>query len=109
MRAEVGGDEREAGDPRRQRAAGQEEVEARLDRAPRREPDAEDDDEVDREDRVVDPIRIQPDIADAANTINPLSPPPMTRISYPLAASSNTVSARVRASSPYALALGSTT
>ena len=61
-RAQVRGDEREAGDPRGQRAAREEVVEARLDVALRREPDAEDGDEVDRQDQVVDEIRIQPDL-----------------------------------------------
>jgi hypothetical protein len=45
-RAEVGRDEGEAGDPRRQRAAGQEVVEARVDVALGHEPHAEHDEEV---------------------------------------------------------------
>jgi hypothetical protein len=60
-RAEVRGDERDAGDPRRQRAAGEEVVEAGLDLALRAEADPEDDDEVDEDDRVVDRVRVQPD------------------------------------------------
>jgi hypothetical protein len=61
-RAEVRRDEREARDPRRQRAAGQEVVEAGLDVAPGGEADAQHGDEVDRQDRVVDRVGIQLDV-----------------------------------------------
>ncbi len=53
-RAEVGGDEGQAGDPGGQRPAGQEEVEVRLDRQTRDGADPEHHDEVDAEDRVVE-------------------------------------------------------
>ena len=61
-RAEVRGDERQAGDPGRQRAAGQEVVQARADVALGREPDAEHDGEVRRQDRVVDEVGVQPEV-----------------------------------------------
>ena len=54
LRAEVGGDERQAGDPGGNRAAGEEEVGARLDRPPQPEADAQDEHEVDRHDGPVD-------------------------------------------------------
>ena len=41
-RAEVGGNEREPGDPRRDRTPGQEEVRGRFEVAPQREADADD-------------------------------------------------------------------
>ena len=59
-RAEVGGDERQPGDPGRQRAAGEEEVEVGLDRQPGDEPDAQHDHEVDPQDHVVDRARMEP-------------------------------------------------
>ena len=65
-RAEVRRDEREAGDPRGQRAAREEVVEARPDVALRREADAEDDDEVRQQDRVVEPVRVEPHILHGA-------------------------------------------
>ena len=49
------------GDPGRQRAPRQEVVEAALDVALGREPDAEDDHEVRRQDRVVDEVGVEPD------------------------------------------------
>ena len=52
-RAQVGRDERDPGDPGRQRAAGQEEVRRGLDQAAQREPDPDDEDEVDDHQRVV--------------------------------------------------------
>ena len=66
-RAQVGGDEREAGDPRRQRATRQEEVEVGLDGQARDEPDPQDDHEVDREDHIVDRRR---DEASAFRTLS---------------------------------------
>jgi hypothetical protein len=53
-RAQIRGDERQTGDPRRKRSPGQEEVEIRLDRQPGDEPDAEHHREVNRDDHVVD-------------------------------------------------------
>ena len=61
-RAEVRGDEGEAGDPGGQRAAREEVVEARLDVALGGEADAEHDHEVRQQDRVVEPVRIEPHI-----------------------------------------------
>ena len=61
-RAEVGRDEGQARDPRRQRAAGQEVVQARLDVALGREPHAEDDEEVRGENRVVDEVGVEPEV-----------------------------------------------
>ena len=58
-RAQVGGDERQAGDPRGERPAGEEEVGARPDGAARDDADAQDDDEVDRQECVVQPSRVQ--------------------------------------------------
>jgi hypothetical protein len=60
QRAEIGGDEGQAGDPRRQRAARQEEVQIGLDRHPRDESDPQDHGEVDRQDDVVDRAGVQP-------------------------------------------------
>ena len=53
-RAEVGRDERQPGDPGRQRPAGQEEVDRVGDLAPGQQPDPEDDGEVEEDDQVVD-------------------------------------------------------
>ena len=61
-RAEVGRDEREAGDPGGQRAAREEVVEARLDVALGREADAEHGDEVEEQDQVVRDVGVQPQI-----------------------------------------------
>ena len=58
-RAQVRGDERQARDPCRQRAPGQEEVEIGLDRQPGDEPDAEHHREVDRDDHVIDRAGMQ--------------------------------------------------
>jgi hypothetical protein len=58
QRSEVGGDEGHAGDPRRQPAARQEEVDVGLDRQAGDDADAQDDQEVDREDRVVESARM---------------------------------------------------
>jgi hypothetical protein len=68
-RAEVGGDEGQARDPGGQRAAREEVVEARLDVAAGDEPDPEHGDEVDRQDRVVHEVHIEPQL-------HPLPPPP---------------------------------
>ncbi len=57
--AEVGGDERQSGDPRRQRTAGEEEVEAARHRAPGHDADADDEAEVERDQQVVDPVRVE--------------------------------------------------
>jgi hypothetical protein len=56
--AQVGGDEREAGDPGRQRAAGEEEVQAVGDPPAGGEPDSQDDGEVGRDERIVDEVRV---------------------------------------------------
>ena len=58
-RTQVRGDERQARDPCRHRAPGQEEVEIGLDRQPSDEPDAEHHREVDRDDDVVNRPRMQ--------------------------------------------------
>ena len=55
---EVGGDEREARDPGRERPAGEEEVDVGLDEQARDEADAEHDDEVDPEDHIIDRARV---------------------------------------------------
>ena len=60
-RAEVGRHEGQPGDPRGQRAAREEEVEVRLHQAARGEADAHDGDEVDRDDRVVQRRRVDPE------------------------------------------------
>ena len=60
--AQVGGDERQTGHPGGQRTPGEEEVEAGLHRAAGGEADAEDDDEVDRQDRVVEPVGGEPEL-----------------------------------------------
>ena len=103
-RAEVGRDERQAGDPRGQRPAGQEVVQARLDVALRGEPDPEDEDEVDRQDHVVDEVRVQPDVV---HFTLPLSK--CLRRPYPATGSSNRTGCRWRARLPNARALGRTT
>ncbi len=59
QRPEVGGDERQTGDPGGERAAGEEEVEVGLDREPRDEADSEHHDEVDRQDDVIDRARVK--------------------------------------------------
>jgi len=59
-RTEIGRDERQAGHPRGQGPAGQEEVGAVGDRPPRGEPDAEHRQEVEREDCVVEGIEVEP-------------------------------------------------
>ena len=74
QRSEVGGDEGEAGDPGRQRPAREEVVEARLDVALGREADAEHHDEVDEQDRVVDPVCVQPH--HQRTTLTRCAPPP---------------------------------
>ena len=61
-RTEVGGDERQPGDPGGQRAPRQEVVETALDVSLRREPDAEYDGEVRQDNRVVDPVGVEPDL-----------------------------------------------
>ncbi|WP_200309219.1 hypothetical protein [Streptomyces adelaidensis] len=58
--AQIGRDEREARDPGGQGAPGEEEVEARSHRPPGGEADAQDHDEVDGEDRVVEPVGGEP-------------------------------------------------
>ena len=55
---EVGGDERQTGHPGRQRAAGEEEVDRVRDRSTRHHADAEDETEVDRDQQVVQPGRV---------------------------------------------------
>ena len=57
---EVGRDERQPGDPARQRAATEEEVLARGHCSPSRQPDADDDDEIADQQRVVERIYLQP-------------------------------------------------
>jgi hypothetical protein len=57
--SEVRRDEGEASHPGRQRTPGEEEVQAALDAAPGREPDAEDDHEIDQQDGVVQPVHVQ--------------------------------------------------
>ena len=57
--AEVGGDESEAGDPRGERAPGEQEVRAGPDGASCEDADAQHDHEVDRQERVVQPSRVQ--------------------------------------------------
>ena len=56
---EVGRDEGQAGHPGGQRATRQEEVEAARDRAPGHQADADDEDEVDRHQDVVDPVGVE--------------------------------------------------
>jgi hypothetical protein len=58
QRAEVGGDERQPGDPGRQGAAGEEEVQPGVDLAPGRKPDPQHHREVDSKDPVVDRARV---------------------------------------------------
>ena len=54
LRAQIGGDERQAGDPNRDRAAGGQEIRAGGDLAFYEPADAQDENEVQREDQVVD-------------------------------------------------------
>jgi hypothetical protein len=58
-RAEVRRDERQAGHPRGQSAAGQEKIQARRDLTSGDETDTEDEDEVDRDEDVVEPAEVQ--------------------------------------------------
>jgi hypothetical protein len=66
-RPEVGGDEGQAGYPRRKRSTGQEEVKVRLDRQSCDGADAEHDEEVDRQDRVVQRAGIEPEHGERAS------------------------------------------
>ena len=60
--AQVRGDEGETRDPCGQRAAGQEEVDAARHRPLGQDADAEHEDEVQRDQQVVDPVRVEPEL-----------------------------------------------
>ena len=66
--AQVGGDERQAGHPRGQRPAGEEEVEAGRHRPPGDETDSQHEDEIDDQDRVVHRSRVQAEVIHAASS-----------------------------------------
>jgi hypothetical protein len=78
-RAEVGGDEGQPRDPCRQRAAGEKEVEVGLDREPGYRPDPENDEEIDREDRVIQRARVEPEHANLPSACGPSRKPAALR------------------------------